>query len=316
MFCTKCGKQLKEGAAFCVYCGSTVKNEINSTENTQPTETITPTEDAPSTENSSLTEDIQNPEVLQSPEAFPVAEETIQDSGYDAEKKGKVPLFLKILILVLVLIIVGVVLFFFLKSRKVNEGDSNYTDAQEIGEEINTDGNIEGNVDETLNSVAISSGKQEAEEQENNEVTTNNTEDITDGPKKPGTVVMDASSGDLTDNGSLTKSQGNSESIDEVAQESNTKDSNEYMLPGSDSKYISMSDLKGFTAEECRIARNEIYARHGRKFNDEELQAYFNAKGWYKGTIDADDFSENMLNEFEQSNREVIVEFEKKSGYR
>ena len=43
------------------------------------------------------------------------------------------------------------------------------------------------------------------------------------------------------------------------------------------------------------IARNEIYARHGRKFNDSELQAYFNSKSWYKGTVNPEDFSTSVF---------------------
>ena len=47
------------------------------------------------------------------------------------------------------------------------------------------------------------------------------------------------------------------------------------MIEGSDSRYIDRNDLSGFSAEDCRIARNEIYARHGRKFLDSSLQEYF-----------------------------------------
>ena len=63
-------------------------------------------------------------------------------------------------------------------------------------------------------------------------------------------------------------------------------------------------------------ARNEIYARHGRRFKDDELQEYFNSKSWYEGTIDPDDFAENILSDIEIQNKDVIVEFEKENGYR
>lgn len=89
-----------------------------------------------------------------------------------------------------------------------------------------------------------------------------------------------------------------------------------YILPGSDSRYIDKSELYGFSAEECRLARNELYARHGRKFDDEALQAYFDSKDWYKGEIAPTDFSEDMLNEYEIYNRDLIVEFEEEEGYR
>lgn len=90
----------------------------------------------------------------------------------------------------------------------------------------------------------------------------------------------------------------------------------DYILPESNTRYLELSDLEGMTAEECRLARNELYARHGRKFDDENLQAYFDAKDWYVGTIDASDFDESVLNEYEFANRDLIVEYETEQGYR
>ena len=93
--------------------------------------------------------------------------------------------------------------------------------------------------------------------------------------------------------------------------------SNEYILPNSDSEYISDSDLDGLTADECRLALNEIYARHGRKFNDPDYRAYFNSKSWYNGTIDPDDFDDTALfNQYELANRDYIIDYEKRMGYR
>lgn len=50
------------------------------------------------------------------------------------------------------------------------------------------------------------------------------------------------------------------------------------------------------------MAINEIYARHGRKFLIPEVQAYFNEKEWYKGTVEASDFDESVFNEYEEKN--------------
>ncbi len=89
-----------------------------------------------------------------------------------------------------------------------------------------------------------------------------------------------------------------------------------YVLPASSYRYLEESELWGLNAEQCRIARNEIFARHGRKFSDAGLQAYFDACYWYKGTIEPDAFDSAVLNEFEVYNRDLIVEYEKKMGYR
>ena len=90
----------------------------------------------------------------------------------------------------------------------------------------------------------------------------------------------------------------------------------DYILPGSDVRFLDKSDLRGMTADECRLARNELYARHGRLFDDEMLQEYFDGKDWYNGHILPADFDENILNEYEMYNRDLIVEYEYDQGFR
>lgn len=89
-----------------------------------------------------------------------------------------------------------------------------------------------------------------------------------------------------------------------------------YLLPESNKRLLTARDLEGFTAEQCRIARNEIYARHGRIFKDEALNAYFNSCDWYRPTVQPDAFQESVLNEYETANRDFIVEYERAKGYR
>ena len=90
----------------------------------------------------------------------------------------------------------------------------------------------------------------------------------------------------------------------------------QYVFRNSDSELLSSADCNGFTATECKIARNEIYARHGRKFNDEMLQAYFDSCLWYEGSIEPSDFTDNMLNEVELANLKVVSDFEITMGYK
>lgn len=89
-----------------------------------------------------------------------------------------------------------------------------------------------------------------------------------------------------------------------------------YMIPDSDSRYISKSELLGMTKDQLKIARNEIYARHGRKFENQTLQDYFNQCAWYYPTINSKDFKESMLNSYEKANRDLILQYEKENGYR
>lgn len=89
-----------------------------------------------------------------------------------------------------------------------------------------------------------------------------------------------------------------------------------WIFPDSNTVLLTNSDLEGLSAEECKIARNEIYARHGRKFNDTFLQSYFDSCEWYQGTIEADSFNEKELNETELANRNLIAAYETEKGYK
>ena len=83
-----------------------------------------------------------------------------------------------------------------------------------------------------------------------------------------------------------------------------------YLLPESNSRYLTREDLKDFTQEQCCLARNEIYARHGRQFNTAPIAAYFATKNWYESTIPAASFSDTLLNEYERSNVNFIYQYE------
>ena len=64
------------------------------------------------------------------------------------------------------------------------------------------------------------------------------------------------------------------------------------------------------TDEEIRIARNEIYARHGRRFNDSELQEYFDSLSWYYGYIEPEDFVETEeLSKLERKNARFLAKY-------
>ena len=91
---------------------------------------------------------------------------------------------------------------------------------------------------------------------------------------------------------------------------------NEYIFPLSNIEYLKEYELTGLSKDELKIARNEIYARHGRMFNDANLQAYFNSCSWYTPTISPENFSDSMLNEVEIANRDLIVSYETEMGYR
>ena len=86
----------------------------------------------------------------------------------------------------------------------------------------------------------------------------------------------------------------------------------DYILPDSGTRKLTNSDLAGLDADELELARNEIYARAGRRFNTDYIQDYFDDKWWYVGTIEPEDFTEDMLNDVEKYNVNFIRNYEKK----
>ena len=54
------------------------------------------------------------------------------------------------------------------------------------------------------------------------------------------------------------------------------------------------------------LAKNEIYARHGYIFKNEDLYNYFMGCVWYNPTCKAEDFDDSVLNEYEKANLEIL----------
>ncbi len=89
--------------------------------------------------------------------------------------------------------------------------------------------------------------------------------------------------------------------------------SSDYLLPTSNVEYLTESDLQGLTTEELRLARNEIYARHGRMFKSEDLINYFTEKSWYEPVYEPEQFDQismELFNEYERANLELLLQVE------
>ena len=84
------------------------------------------------------------------------------------------------------------------------------------------------------------------------------------------------------------------------------KKDSEYIIPDSNSRYLTESDISGLSLQQLNYAKNEIYARRGRKFDSVELQEYFGSKSWYRGTIEPSQFTNDMLNDYEIKNADLL----------
>lgn len=122
--------------------------------------------------------------------------------------------------------------------------------------------------------------------------------------------VQAAATGNSSEQKTVVVSTQNTESQE---QKTSSEQSHDYILEGSDSRYITADELSNMSGEELTLARNEIFARHGRKFQDAAIQAYFNSKDWYTPSIEPDDFDyDTMLNKYEKANIKVIQNTEAK----
>lgn len=83
-----------------------------------------------------------------------------------------------------------------------------------------------------------------------------------------------------------------------------------YLLPGVDSRYLTEGELTAMPLQALRYARNEIFARHGRKFDSAELAGWFNQQSWYQGTISGDSFNDSVLNSYEKANADLVARIE------
>lgn len=92
------------------------------------------------------------------------------------------------------------------------------------------------------------------------------------------------------------------------------KGQGEYIFPDSDIRLLTEDEVSALSPEQLRIAKNELYARHGRMFTSEDLQQYFGSKSWYSGTIPADQFSESVFNQTEKDNIALLQWYIDSSG--
>lgn len=93
--------------------------------------------------------------------------------------------------------------------------------------------------------------------------------------------------------------------------------SSDYVIPDSDYTSYTADDIKAMnlSVDELWYARNEIYARHGRKFQNETLQAYFNSKPWYTPEYSPDEFDDSVqLSSVERANAAAIKSVEQSMG--
>ncbi|WP_341301176.1 YARHG domain-containing protein [Lysinibacillus sp. FSL H8-0500] len=98
-----------------------------------------------------------------------------------------------------------------------------------------------------------------------------------------------------------------SEKVDGLMNEEGVGEGSDYILSNSNTEYLTYEHLADLTEKELRIARNELYARHGFIFGAEDLKMYFQNQVWYE---ENSNFSETSLSDIELANVYLISTLE------
>ena len=109
-----------------------------------------------------------------------------------------------------------------------------------------------------------------------------------------------------------TEAESETESEMETESEIEADTRSEYIFPDMDTRYLTQDEVSKLSLQAVCYAKNELYARHGRKFLSQELTDYFNDKTWYEGTVDPDSFSPGVFNTYENDNLLLLVSAEEK----
>lgn len=80
----------------------------------------------------------------------------------------------------------------------------------------------------------------------------------------------------------------------------------EFIL-SSDQREYTIDELKDYPEDIIYLALNEIYARHGYIFKNEDLQNYFMGQVWYTPLVEGENFSDEVFNDYEKENLKVLL---------
>lgn len=296
MFCENCGAKLKKEDKFCPECGQPVLNCFEEDEGFSSEE-----------DTWNLADDTTDPKS----DVFDWDDNFYKVPEASSKEEGKNKTVRWIIIAgssAAILMIVVVLIFTMIKSNFVSQD----SDIQVRTEKIQT---LPGSSEET-EQLALGEENEEPAEMLTPSPTATPVPTVT-----PETVITPAAPEiqvpvQASDDGHQPDFAEKTQPV--VVSEVESPAEEDYILPQSDSVYLTLQDIEGLTREELFYGRNEIYARHGRKFLDDNIQAYFNEKSWYTPLYEAEYFDahqDSFFNDYEKKNAEFILNYEKSKGY-
>ena len=286
MFCTNCGKQVPDGAAFCTNCGTPVKAPAPNPAAETVVAAVPATDVTPEPAMSVMPEPVTSvmsesttsatPEPVATPAATtampptvaPVPSRPYSPAGQaPAPKRGGKAKLVAIALLVILLAGAAGVAFVMLDPLGIM-GTASHPAASEPA---------------TTSEAATTAATTEAATAEAPATT------------EPATKAATSAA---------TTSAGTSDS--------------DYVIPDSAPHTYTKQEIRdlGLTVDELWYARNEIYARHGRGFKDSALQSYFDSKPWYTREYSPEEFDSmaDPLNSTEKANADAIKAVERDMG--
>lgn len=289
MFCSNCGTKLSEGTKFCTNCGAPVGSPAQgASDQAAADETVAmPSPSAgpgPAREYVPIT--IDEPAVAPEPAAPSYASSAPQRSG------GTSPVTIVMALIAAVAVIALVVVV----ADPFHMGGSDSAPQQQVVAEEEPKDDAADDEASTEDDSAEEAAEDDASDEEEP------SDDSSRGGDNNVVVVVG-------DDGKDEPSGGDTIVVHESP--------DGYVLPNSSSHTYSASELSHLTDWELYLARNEIYARHGREFHNDDLQRYFNGQSWYTPVYSPEDFdarSGSILSSVEQKNAATILSIEQSRG--
>lgn len=281
MFCEKCGNRLESGDRFCPVCGNPVDEAGDSLNNNDFTAGMGYGFRQPVTEK-------RTNEYETGSKKKESRKKDLDAEWEKEERKEKITfLILGVIIVLLVIAIVAGIIFLVKSGNEKNDGDRVPQLNEQLKEEL----------DEKQKRQEVVEEPRESEDADAGEILADQESDI---PAEE--------AGEMVEEVTPVPTQ---ELTPTPAQEKPANIADEYIIPDSSTRYLSNADLNPLTEWEIRVARNEIYARHGRMFKSQELADYFKSKSWYVPSIPPEQFDNSFLNTIELENLKFITNYEK-----
>ena len=129
----------------------------------------------------------------------------------------------------------------------------------------------------------VVSGKKSSSQKDNNS-TKSSTQAVAEATTQAATEETQATTAATTQATVATTAATQSQNTTTAAMD------NTFIFSDSNSRKLTKEEVLRLSAWDTKLAKNEIYARHNRKFDNQKIQAYFDSQQWYHGTVAPSDF--------------------------